>query len=408
MRQAQLPGNFLGASPESSRWSRIITICIISFRSCSFTEEAVGLNTKKWPRKGAKSAEVHVFLRLLRSFAAIHLVPPVVYATDFSAKWREAGRITNRNLRRAAARYVALFTHPDGWRKRLSSIIIVYNRHGLKRRSPAMKMFLILGGLILAALPGLAGAQRPGGVFESNYGLTPQNQNPIDNLVFARLKELNIQPARVCSDAVFVRRVYLDVIGTLPKGYEAEQFLVSADPNKRRALIDRLLERSEFADYWAMKWSDLLRIKAEFPINLWPNAAQAYHHWIRTSIRDNLPYDQLSANCSPPAAAISASRRSISTAPCRAGTRRHRPHRCLDIHGDARRKMAHRPAAPAWPPSSPKSATSTLRSGRRRLCFSIIAKPPTLLARTPVFPDGDPRLLLAGPRSARGLCRLAD
>src|SRR5208282_4259168 len=64
------------------------------------------------------------------------------------------------------------------------------------------------------------------------------------------------------------------------------------DPNKRRALIDRLLERDEFADYWAMKWSDLLRVKAEFPINLWPNAAQAYHRWIRSSIQDNLPYDQ--------------------------------------------------------------------------------------------------------------------
>ena len=68
--------------------------------------------------------------------------------------------------------------------------------------------------------------------------------------------------------------------------------MLSRDPNKRRALIDRLLERDEFADYWAMKWSDLLRVKAEFPINLWPNAAQAYHHWIRASIKDNMPYDR--------------------------------------------------------------------------------------------------------------------
>ena len=57
-------------------------------------------------------------------------------------------------------------------------------------------------------------------------------------------------------------------------------------------MIDRLLERDEFADYWAMKWSDLLRIKAEFPINLWPNAAQAYHRWVRTCINENKPYDQ--------------------------------------------------------------------------------------------------------------------
>jgi hypothetical protein len=80
-------------------------------------------------------------------------------------------------------------------------------------------------------------------------------------------------PANLCSDAVFVRRAFLDVIGTLPGPQETFQFLADRDPNKRSALIDRLLERDEFADYWAMKWSDLLRVKAEFPINLWPNAA---------------------------------------------------------------------------------------------------------------------------------------
>jgi len=91
---------------------------------------------------------------------------------------------------------------------------------------------------------------------------------------------------------VFVRRAFLDVIGTLPTSEEASGFLASKDANKRSALIDRLLDRDEFADYQAMKWSDLLRIKAEFPINLWPNAAQAYHHWIRSAIRENQPYDR--------------------------------------------------------------------------------------------------------------------
>ncbi len=57
-------------------------------------------------------------------------------------------------------------------------------------------------------------------------------------------------------------------------------------------MIDRLLERDEFADYWAMKWGDILRIKAEFPVNLWPNAAQAYHRWVRASIAENKPYDK--------------------------------------------------------------------------------------------------------------------
>lgn len=117
-------------------------------------------------------------------------------------------------------------------------------------------------------------------------------EGEIDKLVFAKLERLHVQPARICSDAVFVRRACLDVIGTLPTPKEASDFLLSREPNKRAALIDRLLAREEFADYWAMKWGDLLRVKAEFPINLWPNAAQAYHRWIRTAIRENKPYDQ--------------------------------------------------------------------------------------------------------------------
>jgi hypothetical protein len=149
----------------------------------------------------------------------------------------------------------------------------------------------MISAIILMAALAMPEADESGeSVFESRADLTPQGK--IDELVFGRLKRLRIQPAGVCSDSVFVRRVYLDVIGTLPAAQEAREFLADQDPNKRRALIDRLLAREEFADYWAMKWSDLLRVKAEFPINLWPNAAQMYYRWIRAGIRDNLPYDR--------------------------------------------------------------------------------------------------------------------
>jgi hypothetical protein len=106
------------------------------------------------------------------------------------------------------------------------------------------------------------------------------------------LKKRGIEPANLCSDEVFIRRVYLDVIGTVPDPADVDKFLKDRAPNKRAALIDALLARDEFADYWAMKWCDLLRVKAEFPINLWPNAVQAYHHWIRDCLRANKPYDQ--------------------------------------------------------------------------------------------------------------------
>jgi hypothetical protein len=127
-------------------------------------------------------------------------------------------------------------------------------------------------------------------LFES--GAEPAIRGKIDELVFARLAKAGIQPASLSSDEVFLRRVYLDAIGTLPTAQEASGFLADPDPKKRSALIDRLLERDEFADLAANKWSDLLRIKAEFPINLWPAAAQEYYRWLRSAMRENKPYDQ--------------------------------------------------------------------------------------------------------------------
>jgi hypothetical protein len=148
---------------------------------------------------------------------------------------------------------------------------------------------LVLTALLLAL--GVSAATNVFGenIFES--ALKPTADSNIDRLVFAELKKLNVEPV-LCSDSVFVRRAYMDVIGTLPTAKEARDFIVDKSANKRSALIERLLERHEFADYWSMKWGDVLRIKAEFPVNLWPNAAQAYHRWVRASIAANKPYDQ--------------------------------------------------------------------------------------------------------------------
>lgn len=168
---------------------------------------------------------------------------------------------------------------------------------------------LCLGLVVCLLIPAAAAsAPAPNSAEAKSTGATPRNaavnvasayqlttaaqpRNELDRAVFSQLKRLGITPARPCSDAVFVRRSYLDTIGTLPTATEARQFLQTQAPNKRDLLIEQLLQRDEFADYWAMKWSDLLRVKAEFPINLWPNAAQAYHQWIRAAITENRPYD---------------------------------------------------------------------------------------------------------------------
>lgn len=135
----------------------------------------------------------------------------------------------------------------------------------------------------------LSASRRIAALMESPEPPTPANR--IDELVFAKLQSLGIQPV-LCSDAVFVRRAYLDLIGELPTAEEAKAFIESSDKNKRSALIDRLLEDVRHADYWAMRWSDILRVKAEFPVKLWPNAAQAYHRWIWESLVRNKPYDR--------------------------------------------------------------------------------------------------------------------
>ena len=130
------------------------------------------------------------------------------------------------------------------------------------------------------------------GRFESDKKYSGTTRNRIDVLVMETLDKKGIRPANPCSDEVFIRRVYLDVIGTLPEPQEVRNFLQSDNPRKRAALIHALLKHDEFADYWSLKWSDVLRIKAEFPINLWPNAVQAYHRWIHDCLRDNMPYNQ--------------------------------------------------------------------------------------------------------------------
>ena len=135
----------------------------------------------------------------------------------------------------------------------------------------------------------LVAARQVSAITESPDPPTPANG--IDEIVFAKLKALGIQPV-LCSDAVFVRRAHLDLTGRLPTAEEAKAFLQSTDKKKRADLIDRLLDSPAHADYWAMKWSDILRVKAEFPVKVWPNAAQAYHRWLWEAIAHNTPYDR--------------------------------------------------------------------------------------------------------------------
>lgn len=117
----------------------------------------------------------------------------------------------------------------------------------------------------------------------------PEPNNYIDHLVNAKLEQLQYQPSKICTDDEFLRRVHLDVIGVLPTPEESRLFLEDPSPDKRAELIDRLLQREEFAKFWALKWGDLLRMTGK---SVGDEGVYKYYRWVEESFRSNLPYDQ--------------------------------------------------------------------------------------------------------------------
>jgi hypothetical protein len=122
------------------------------------------------------------------------------------------------------------------------------------------------------------------------YEWKPQPaHNFIDELVDVKLQQLKFLPSPLCSDEEFLRRAYLDAIGLLPTIEETNAFLADGSPNKRQALIDQLLQRGEFAKFWALKWGDLLKMTQT---QVGGDAVYKYHRWLEAAWRDNIPYDR--------------------------------------------------------------------------------------------------------------------
>ncbi len=119
----------------------------------------------------------------------------------------------------------------------------------------------------------------------------PPSKNFVDDFVFANLKAIGVPPSPVCDDATFLRRVTLDIAGRLPTEEEASAFFVSQETNKRDQVIDALLRSPDYADYFANKWTALLKNRRDDASDLKSNFA--FHAWIRDSLLANKPYDQL-------------------------------------------------------------------------------------------------------------------
>ncbi len=112
----------------------------------------------------------------------------------------------------------------------------------------------------------------------------------IDELVFAKLKAMRINPSAVCDDSVFLRRAFLDTIGRLPEPAEARRFCWMLIPRSARKLVDRLMDRPEFADFWALKWADVLRNEEK---TMGEKGAWVFQRWLRDQIASDAPLDQI-------------------------------------------------------------------------------------------------------------------
>jgi hypothetical protein len=118
----------------------------------------------------------------------------------------------------------------------------------------------------------------------------PPAQNFIDELVFSNLRELGVPPSPLADDSVFLRRITLDVAGRLPTAAETAEFLSSAAPDRRTAVIERLLASPDHADFFAGKWTALLKNRRDDASDITSNFA--FHAWVRDSLLANKPYDQ--------------------------------------------------------------------------------------------------------------------
>lgn len=190
-------------------------------------------------------------------------------------------------------RVIATFT--DGYEKDVTDLATFQsNNEGLARVDDAglvtigsapgdvaiMASYLGAVDVFRALVPGQAESISDVGMVDANV---------IDQLVHAKLRQLKLQPSSAVDDATFLRRVYLDILGTLPTPNEAKQFLSNPSPDRRTALVERLFARPEYADYWGLKWSDVLRVNR---LQLGRKHAHMYYRWIRDSFAENKPLDR--------------------------------------------------------------------------------------------------------------------
>lgn len=213
-----------------------------------------------------------------------------------------------------APQLVKLVVHPSDWTvleagESIQLKVMAHFVSGVERDVTAVAVYESSNPLVTVTPSGVAhgegvgeatvlarflGEQRPIRLAfarkDPSFAWDPQPEsNFIDQHVFTKLKQIRVNPSPLAGDEVFARRAYLDLLGFPPSAAEARSFVFDTTPGKRVQLVDALLKRPEFADYWALKWSDLLGIE-ERPLDR--KGVETFHRWIREAFATGKPLDQ--------------------------------------------------------------------------------------------------------------------
>jgi hypothetical protein len=129
---------------------------------------------------------------------------------------------------------------------------------------------------------------------EVEPGQFAPRQNQLDGPIFDKLAALRIPPSPLCDDQTFIRRAYLDAIGVLPTPEETTAFLADSRPDRRAQLVEQLLTRPEWTDYWTLQLADLMQNRKERDHDVrGTKGVRAFHSWLRAQVAKNRPWNEL-------------------------------------------------------------------------------------------------------------------
>ncbi|MEM7315622.1 MAG: DUF1549 and DUF1553 domain-containing protein, partial [Planctomycetota bacterium] len=225
----------------------------------------------------------------IKSGATLNLDGPTVTSVELLPKNPILGRAADRQQMRVVATYdngdqrdvtrEAFIDISDTEIGTVNGSVITASRRG---ESPVVARY---EGAFTATTLTVMG-DRDGFEWES-----PASWGTVDELVSQKWQRMKIRPSGLCTDAEFIRRVYLDLTGLPPTADQVRAFLADETParEKRDALVDALIGSPEFVDHWANKWADLLQVNRKY---LGVEGAKSFRQWIRGQVESNRPYNE--------------------------------------------------------------------------------------------------------------------